>query len=93
VPTRGIALLPPEARQREHMLALDGGADGLEIHRRVIAAAPLWLAPGGRLLIEVSEPQASVTADLMADAGLWAQTELDDDDDDVTVVVIGRRPV
>jgi len=93
VPTGGIALLPPEARQHEHALALDGGPDGLEIHRRVIAAAPLWLAPGGRLLIEVSEAQAPVTASLMADAGLWAQTELDNEDDDVTVVVIGRRPL
>jgi release factor glutamine methyltransferase len=93
VPTRDIALLPPEAREHEHPLALDGGSDGLEIHRRVIAAATLWLAPGGRMLIEVSEDQAPVAASLMVDAGLWAQTELDDEDDDVTVVVIGRRPL
>ena len=70
VPTRDIALLPPEAREHEHRLALDGGADGLELHRRVIAGAPDWLAPGGRLLIEVSEVQAAVAASLMADAGL-----------------------
>jgi len=93
VPTLDIALLPPEAREHEHLLALDGGSDGLELHRRVIAGAPLWLAPGGRLLIEVSDAQAPVAASLMADAGLWAQTELDDEDDEVTVVVIGRRPL
>jgi len=93
VPTSDIAMLPPEAREHEHAIALDGGADGLELHRRMIAGAPAWLAPGGRLLIEVSEEQADAAASLMADAGLWAQTELDDEDDDVTVVVIGRRPV
>jgi len=93
VPTPDIALLPPEAREHEHRIALDGGADGLELHRRVISEAPAWLAPGGRLLIEVSEEQADVAASLMADAGLWPQTELDDEDDDLTVVVVGRRPV
>ena len=93
VPTRDIALLPPEAREHEHLLSLDGGADGLEVHRRIIAGAPAWLAPGGRLLIEVSEAQAEVAASLMADAGLWVQTAIDDQDDDVTTVVIGRLPV
>jgi len=93
VPTPDIAMLPPEAREHEHLLALDGGADGLELHRRVIADARDWLAPGGRLLIEVSEQQAAVAASLMADAGLWEQTEVDDEDDDVTVVVMGRRPL
>jgi release factor glutamine methyltransferase len=92
VPTRDIALLPPEARDHEHLIALDGGADGLELHRRIITEAPDWLAPGGRVLIEVSEAQAEVAASLMADAGLWAQTLTDDDDDDVTTVLIGRRP-
>jgi len=93
VPTRDIALLPPEAREHEHVIALDGGADGLDLHRRVIAGAPGWLAPGGRLLIEVTEGQAPVAASLMADAGLWTQTEIDDEDGDLTVVVIGRRPL
>lgn len=93
VPTPDIALLPPEAREHEHRIALDGGSDGLELHRRIIAEAPAWLAPGGRLLIEVSEAQAVVAASLMADAGLWVVTELDDQDGDVTTVLIGRRPV
>lgn len=93
VPTRDIALLPPEAREHENLVALDGGADGLELHRRIIAGAPAWLAPGGRVLIEVSEAQAEVAASLMADAGLWVQIAIDDQDDDVTTVLIGRRPV
>ncbi|HEY4153088.1 MAG TPA: putative protein N(5)-glutamine methyltransferase [Pseudolysinimonas sp.] len=93
VPTQELSLLPPEAREHENVIALDGGDDGLSVHRRIIAGAPTWLTPGGRLLIEVSVAQAPVAASLMQDAGLWVQTATDDDDDDVTTVMIGRRPV
>ena len=55
VPTEAIALLPPEAREHEPRVALDGGADGLDVLRRVTAARRRWLAPGGHLLIETSE--------------------------------------
>jgi release factor glutamine methyltransferase len=58
VPTDAIALLPPEARLHESLVALDGGTDGLDILRRVIAGAPAWLAPGGHLLVESSFAQA-----------------------------------
>ena len=50
--------MPPEAREHEPRLALDGGPDGLDILRRVTAAAPEWLAPGGHLLMETSRQQA-----------------------------------
>jgi release factor glutamine methyltransferase len=93
VPTRDLALLPHEAREHENLTALDGGRDGLELHRRIIAGAPSWLAPGGRLLIEVSVGQTAGAASLMQDAGLWVQTVTDDDDGDVTTVLIGRRPI
>ena len=39
VPTGAIALMPPEASEHEHRIALDGGPDGLDLHRRVIAEA------------------------------------------------------
>ncbi len=48
VPTGAIATMPPEARDHEHRVALDGGADGLAVVRRVMAVAPEWLAPGRR---------------------------------------------
>src|ERR1700678_853969 len=49
VPTTEIAFMPPEAREHEALLALDGGADGLAILGRVAAQAPTWLSPGGVL--------------------------------------------
>jgi release factor glutamine methyltransferase len=73
VPTAAIATMPPEARDHEHRVALDGGADGLDVQRRVIAGAPEWLAPGGRVLVESSERQAPVSAALMTAAGLDAR--------------------
>jgi release factor glutamine methyltransferase len=58
VPTDALGLLPPEARLHEAMVALDGGVDGLDVLRRVVAEAPRWLAPDGRLLAQVSRRQA-----------------------------------
>lgn len=89
VPSDEVRLMPPEARDHEARVALDGGADGLDVQRRVAAAAPRWLRPGGHLLIETSERQAPATAAAMASAGLAPWTV--EDDDLGATVVIGRR--
>ena len=73
VPTDEIRLMPPEARLHEHHVALDGGRDGLDLHRRTAAGAPDWLAPGGSLLLETSPRQASDTARFCLEAGLEVQ--------------------
>jgi release factor glutamine methyltransferase len=70
VPAAEIALLPAEARTHEPQVALDGGADGLDVLRRVAAEAPQWLAPGGYLLVETSEQQAPLAADAFSASGL-----------------------
>lgn len=81
VPTRMIELMPPEARLHEPRVALDGGTDGLEVFRRVLAAAPTWLAPGGHLLVESDGEQAATAAREMEAAGLAAQVLEDHGDD------------
>ncbi|MFQ1002915.1 putative protein N(5)-glutamine methyltransferase [Modestobacter sp. SSW1-42] len=86
VPTDAIALMPPEARDHEARAALDGGSDGLAVHRRVAAGARRWLAPGGSLLIETSRRQAAGTQALVAAAGLTARVVTDDDLDGTAVV-------
>ncbi|WP_420802086.1 putative protein N(5)-glutamine methyltransferase [Tumebacillus flagellatus] len=73
VPTDAIDLLPAEARLHEGHAALDGGADGLDVQRRVAAEASIWLAPGGCLLVETSERQAGHTLRIFADQGLRAE--------------------
>ncbi len=79
VPTGEIALMPAEARLHEPRVALDGGPDGVDIHRRVAAGAPEWLAPGGCVLIETSERQASLTEAAMTAAGLDPRVVRDED--------------
>jgi release factor glutamine methyltransferase len=79
VPSERVALMPPEARVHEPRVALDGGADGVDLHRRIAAGAPDWLAPGGVLLIETSPAQAPLTAAAMGAAGLHPDVVTDDD--------------
>jgi release factor glutamine methyltransferase len=88
VPTDAIDLMPREARDYERPAALDGGADGLDVQRRIAADAIEWLAEGGYLLIETSERQAPHTAAAFAEHGLSATVARSDDDD--ATVVIGR---
>jgi release factor glutamine methyltransferase len=90
VPTAAIRLLPPEARLHEPLRALDGGADGLDVLRRVVAQAPSWLAPDGHLLVETSEKQAPAATGIVERAGLAAHV-VRSADLDATVVVGGRR--
>ncbi|MFB6893404.1 putative protein N(5)-glutamine methyltransferase [Kitasatospora sp. NPDC056327] len=90
VPTADIELLPAEARLHEARPALDGGADGLDVLRRVAAQAPHWLAPGGALLFETSDQQAGAALGVVTAAGLTAALGYDDDLD-ATVVTAVRR--
>ncbi|MER7486550.1 putative protein N(5)-glutamine methyltransferase [Streptomyces sp. NPDC126497] len=90
VPSDEIGLLPPEARDHEPLVALDGGADGLDVLRRVAAGAPGWLAPGGCLLVETSSRQAPAAVGVLTGAGL--RTRLAASDERYAHVVIGVRP-
>ncbi len=89
VPTSRIVEMPREARDHEPAVALDGGADGLDVHRRVAAEVAPWLAPGGRLVLETSGEQGDQTRALLAAAGL--DTVLHRDPERDAVVAIGRR--
>lgn len=89
VPTDDVALLPQEARVHEPLVALDGGADGLDVLRRVATEAPGWLAPGGRLLVETSEAQAARAVAVFTGSGLL--TRVDTCEERGATVVIGTR--
>ncbi|WP_375399465.1 putative protein N(5)-glutamine methyltransferase [uncultured Amnibacterium sp.] len=87
VPTEAIALMPPEARDHEHRIALDGGADGLDLHRRIASDASGWLTPDGVLAIEASERQAPVSAGLFRGNGFAAEVVCDDEIEATAVIV------
>ena len=90
VPAREIELLPAEARAHEPRAALDGGADGLDVLRRVAIGAAAWLAPGGYLLSETSDRQASLAEAVVTASGLAARVARSPDLD--ATVIIARRP-
>lgn len=69
VATAEFAALEPELRY-EPAIALAGGADGLDVIRRLVAASPGYLAPGGWLLLEVSATRAATVAGLARASGL-----------------------
>ncbi len=89
VPTGAIGLMPREARDHEPRAALDGGTDGLDVQRRIVAAAPAWLAPGGHLLIETSSDGAAQSAEAFVRAGLKPRVARSEELD--ATVVVGAR--
>lgn len=59
--------IPGLSREVGHdpILALDGGADGLDLIRRLAAGAPRILAPGGILALEIGQDQSSSVCELL----------------------------
>lgn len=88
VPTGDLGTLPPEARLYEPRHSLDGGADGLDIQRRLAAEASAWLAPGGALLVEVGSHQVPEATAVFAAAGLTPAVTSRDE----STVLTGRNP-
>ncbi|EHR51107.1 putative protein-(glutamine-N5) methyltransferase, unknown substrate-specific [Saccharomonospora marina XMU15] len=70
VPSEAVATMPPEARDHEPRRALDGGADGLSMVRRLATVAPRWLGPTGQVLFEVARSQLPSARAALTGAGL-----------------------
>ena len=90
VPTSKLDTLPPEARDHEPAITLDGGADGLTVLRRIISAAPAWLRPGGSLVVECSREQSATVAQLMAAQDL--RPEIITSEGPEATIAVGRGP-
>jgi len=90
IPSAEIATLAPEVRA-EPRAALDGGPDGLDLIRRLVAAAPALLVPGGALALELGAGQAPAVAAICLAAGL-ADIQQRRDLGSVDRVVSARRP-
>ncbi len=87
-----LARTEPEIRQYEPQDALLGGKDGLDICRRILELVDRWVAPGGRVLIEIGSPrQARELLDEMSRIGL-VDTYTRNDLSGQARVVVGRKP-
>ena len=80
IPTRVLVEeVPAEVRDFEPELALDGGMDGLDVFRRLLALAPTALAPGGMLAVELFEGALDAAAELTRAQAGWASVEVRED--------------
>ncbi len=91
VPTAGLDLLPSDVRAHEPLRALDGGADGLDVVRRVLSAAGRLLRPRGWLLVEVGGTQDHELAAALGPAGFAWWESWHDDDGDLRGLAARRR--
>ena len=91
VPTEAIRLLPADVQRHEPRIALDGGADGLDVVRRVVAVAGRLLCPGGWLLIEVGGEQDEALAPNLTATGFDDPIGWWDDDGDLRGVAAQLR--
>lgn len=71
--------VPAEVKDHEPGLALDGGADGLDVFRRILNLAPQVLAPGGTMCVELFEGNVSAAAELVRNEPGWASVEVRED--------------
>lgn len=86
-----IPTLMADVRDFEPRLALDGGADGLDLVRRILDGAPDWLEKEGVLAMEIGAGEAPATRALFEERG-WRDVRVDRDYAKIERVVSGVRP-
>ncbi len=69
IPKDDIHTLQKEITDHEPVSALDGGIDGLDFYRRILAEAHLYLKTGGMVVLEIGIDQAKDIKQLAEDAG------------------------
>ena len=92
IPTRVLSEeVPAEVADFEPALALDGGPDGLDVFRRLLELAPVALAPGGMLAVELFEGSLEDAAALVREQGGWASVEVREDLTHRPRVLVAKR--
>lgn len=71
-----MGTLQPDVRLHEPQIALRGGADGLDIVRRLIAESSSWLNDSGTLLLEIGDQQSGAVTELFADANKYEPAQI-----------------
>ncbi len=91
VRTADLASLPREVRRHEPRVALDGGADGLAVIRRLLAEAPRRIRRGGVLILEVGAGQAPAVIREARRTGFFEDVRARRDLAGIERVVVARR--
>jgi release factor glutamine methyltransferase len=83
VPSTELHLLPRDTLQFEDASLYDGGPDGADLLRRVVADAPGFLRPGGAMLLELGGDQADVLRPTLDRLGYTSVRTWSDEDGDL----------
>lgn len=78
IPTAEIETLEPEVRDFDPRTALDGGTDGLDFYRMLAGQARQLLKPGGKIMVEFGDGQASAIRKLFENEN-WIVEAIKDD--------------
>jgi release factor glutamine methyltransferase len=89
VPDSDGALLQAEVRDFEPRVALFGGADGLDIYRRLVPQARVALRPGGLLAMELGFGQSELLRELLQG---WREVRLIEDYAGIPRIALAERP-
>ena len=76
IPTPQLSQLQPEVFHHEPHLALDGGRDGLDAIRHLVAVSPQYLHSGGIWLVEMMAGQAEAVVAMLSDCGAYHKIEV-----------------
>lgn len=79
IPSAELLELQPEVKNHEPHLALDGGADGLEAIRELVAIAPEYLKSGGFWIVEMMAGQSILVKNLLESDGRYINTKIHPD--------------
>jgi len=90
IPSREVPALQPEVRVWEPALALDGGPEGLDLHRRLAEQAWRALRPGGWLGVEVALGQAAAVTEIL-NANRFTNVVTRQDLAGIERIVIGQK--
>lgn len=85
-----LEVLQREVREHEPRAALSGGADGLNIVRRLLSESGIFLKQGGHLLIEIGFQQAS-KVEQMIDSRIWTLREIRNDLQGIPRLVVLKK--
>ena len=91
IPSGMVSSLQPEVAWHEPHLALDGGEDGLDCIRHLVATAPTYLKPGGIWLIEMMAGQAEQVVELLERQGDYDRIQVHADLAGIDRFVLAHR--
>lgn len=91
IPTSRIESLDRSVRDYEPRIALDGGIDGLAVHRRILEGTRDHLASGGRIFLEIQFDQGPAALEMAAHYPRITDVRILKDNAHNDRVVMGRR--